>query len=564
MYRIIPIILLTPLLIACPCDAESDAELCGDRECGSATLLDSCGDMRDVDCGVCDNDDECQENQCISDSDVEPCDNAQELCEEAGVECGETELEDSCSGPREVNCGGCEEPEECDDGLCVCVGESDEELCEEIDEGECGEVEFVDRCEEERMVECEPCAEGDATLGAVRDAESGELVEDALIRVYQWPPPGGEHFSWVWGEDWRSGDPDYAMSTVSGAQAGDTNFEFTSDDAICVGDAEEATLNPHQKYRIRVDAPGYDSRIFYRYHTGYDQGDCPSECLAAPEARCNRMDFELWPQGADHRLYPDLMVDDRDLEDHQWQCALLPSGSTHDRLIGLRVTTAVANVGQGPFHLHGTSEGSSGTLYQRISRTDGEVDLLPVESDFFDYNSPGMPNFMAWVRMGLVDPVDECLDVENRPGDCLSNDHEKLSFCLYDSDPFDDDIKAAYGTFTPIFTNPPVCADKYDQGTTHGWKDTYGLHLPDQAIMLGPPEVASTLGERWIEVEFDPRRVVHEEDRRNNVARTTVVVPSDTESLCEDSSTALDCRGASASWSTQQRRQCPAYLDFGG
>lgn len=567
MHRLVPIAIFTLFLVACTCEAETDEELCGDRDCGSATLIDRCGEMRDVHCGSCELDEECEQNQCVSESDDngdDPCDDPELLCEKAGIECGQAQLEDSCSGMREVDCGDCTSPDECDDGVCVCVGEDDEELCEDIDPGQCGEVEVVDVCGEERRVECESCAEGDSTFGAVRDGESGEFVEDALIRIYKWPPTGGEHYDWEWKEDWRADDPDFMANTGDSAGLGDANYEFTSEDAICVGDAESASLRAHQWYRIRLDAPGYDSRIVYRKHRGYDHQSCPSDCRAADESGCHRMDFELWPQGTARPLYPDLMVDERDLEDHRWQCALMPDEGAHDHLIGLRVTTAVANVGEGPFHLHGTpgeENDEKGQVYQLITHSDGTVEERPLESDFFDYHAPRMPNFMAWVRMGLVEPVDECRDVDDRPQECLSHDHEKLSFCLYDSDRFDGDIKAAHDGLTSLFTNPPVCDDKYDQGTTQGWKDTYGLHLPDQAIMLGPPEEASTLGERWIEVEFDPRRMVYEGDRSNNAARTTITVPSDVAELCDDPSTTLDCTGASEQWDTVQRRQCPAYLD---
>lgn len=500
MHRFIPILALAIFLTACQCDAETDGELCGDRACGEATLIDRCGEMRDVQCGSCETFEDCEQHQCVCEPepdevfcadlgaecgpaditdrcgqrrlvdcgdcpDVGECVNylclcdgesVASLCDDAETECGSTEVVDSCGNMRQVDCGTCAAPDECDGGQCLCFPESDDELCEELATGECGEVEFVDSCEQGRTILCEPCAEGDATFGAVRDAETNALVEDALIRVYHWPPPGGEHYDWEWKHNWRADDPDYAANTGDVDGPGDANYEFTTAQPICVGDAVSASLDPHRWYRIRVDAPGYEPRIFYRHHTGYDPADCPSACPAAPASGCHRMDFELWPQGADHPQYPDLLVDPRDLENHQWQCAHMPDGAQHDYLIGLRVTTAVANVGEGPFHLHGTSDGGGdGQAYQLITHSDGSVEQREIESDFFDYYASGMPNFMAWVRLGLVDPVDECRDVDDRPADCLTNAHEKLSFCLYDSDRFDGDIKAGYGGLTSLFTPPP-------------------------------------------------------------------------------------------------------------
>ncbi len=601
--------LLFFFLTGCECQPESDAELCGDRQCGVASLLDRCGDTREVDCGGCEAYEDCQDHQCLCEpeSDDELCaeaaatcgtltvtdgcmeqrqiecgdcpeigeciDNvcrcddepAQSLCEMAQAECGETTVTDSCGIARTIGCGQCDEPEECADNQCVCFAESDDELCAE-QAGVCGPLEVVDRCNETRQLHCEPCAFGDSTLGAVRNGETGELVDDALVRVYQWPPAGGEHYDWIWSAGYRADDPDFAATTVDGGGPSgvDINFELASDEPICLGDATSASLAPHSWYRIRVDRPGFEPAYFYRYHGGYDFEDCPGLCPADDDSGCHRWDFEIWPDDATYALYPNLTIDVRTLDDREYECAILPASSPYDELIGLRAATGVANVGQGPFHLEGLPGGDDGmgVVHQHISWSDGTEESREIESEFFNYNASGQPRFMAWLRLGLVDPVDSCRDVDDRPDSCLSNEYEKLSFCLIDSDEFDRDIKTQYGGLTALFTDPPICSGGYQQGITQGWKDVYQRTLPGQLVILGPPSVASSLGQVWLEAFLDPREVLFEEDRNGNVARITVDIPTDTHTICDDPARTIDCTVPPYQYSNEQRWGCPRYLDF--
>ncbi len=595
-----------------PCTPETRKELCGDRQCGTYSTVDRCGTPRQVECGVCDDHEECIDHQCLCTPETDPelcasnaavcgpitvidaclevrelfcgdcpeegecidnicrCDDepVQPLCESVGAACGTVEITDSCGILREVGCGLCEGSEECIDHQCVCFAETDPELCEDRPAGECGTITVEDRCGDDRTLLCEPCAAGDATLGAVRDALTGELIEDALIRVYQWPPPVGASEDWVWPSGYRADDPDFAASTRGpddNGPASDVNYELTDGDPICVEDAPTATLVAHQWYRVRVDRPGYEPRIFYRYHQGFSFDQCPSACPASSEAGCHRWDFDLWPDDALRPLMPDLVVDARNLNDQQWQCAHLPPGSTHERVIGLRFAAGAVNVGTGPFRLEGQSEtsGTSGIVHQVIQWSDGSTEINEFESERFIYDSPVQPRLMVWLRLGLVDPVDECRDVDDRPASCLSHTHEKWSFCLHDSDEFDRDAKTLFGGLTSIFTNPPTCITGTIQGITSGWKDTYQKHLPDQSVIMGPPSEASTLGSRWLEVELDPRRVLELPDRLGTVARVLVDIPSNTAAFCDDPDTILDCTGHPDNYTLPQRWGCPRYLDYG-
>ena len=182
-----------------------------------------------------------------------------------------------------------------------------------------------------------------------------------------------------------------------------------------------------------------------------------------------------------------------------------------------------------------------------------------VESGTFEYyDDHNHIHFMNWFRMSLVEPVDECRDIDTRSADCVTDDGIKISYCLHDLDPFDGDVMNLYGGSSAMFLNPPTC-DTTEQGITQGWKDTYARGLPGQVIILGTPDVVSAMGEQWIEAEVDPERVLQEADRTGNLARKLVEAPADAEVLCSPA-LALDCSGPPSSFDAAQRRQCRDYL----
>ena len=611
MLRTITFVLFSIFLLAfnagCTCDAESDDELCDHRECGEATLVDRCGDSRTVDCGSCQDHQECTDHQCHCEGEPAPwlcdqhdancgelsvtdgcneqrtvdcgscpsagecvdnrCDCSEQadgkLCDVHGFDCGSAVVTDACGDSRDVDCGGCEDLYECGDNQCVCVGESDDQLCEEVP-GACGSLEIADACGETRNVDCGSCASGDSMIGAVRDADSGDLLDDALVRIWRWPDDGGDHYRWLWEEDWRGDDPDFAITTGDMADEMDVNYEFAQGDPLCVDDAQTGAVESHEWYRIRVERPGYDSEVFYRHVDDFDAATCPDECPTDDDSRCLRQDFELWPHESDRTHYPDLLADPRDLQDHQWQCAQLPDGAKHDELIGLRVRLGIANVGPGPFHLEGSSgDGGDdkGVVLQHLTRSDGGTDTVTIDSDLYDYYDDPRRRFMVWAHMRLVDPGDDCLDVDGRSDDCVLHTNRKLSFCLHDYIGFDEESMALYGGVNMLFADPPIC-DTAEQGITPGWKDVYSRDLPGQAVILGDPSDASEVGEKWIEVDADPYRILDEKDRSTNVARLTISPPDDIDGLCEDPDTLLDCTVDPSDYDGIQRWQCPDYLEY--
>lgn len=192
------------------CRAASEADLCDehDFECGVHEVIDNCEDEREIDCG--DEETVCEEHETCGGGDQEGVcgctpETDEQLCDEHGVECGPLDeavdetVVDSCGDEREVeSCGDeqevCPEDETCggagEPGICGCVPETSEELCDEYGV-ECGYLEdVVDSCgeehdeilcgeEEEVCGEHETCGGGDqeGVCGCTPETDD-ELCED--------------------------------------------------------------------------------------------------------------------------------------------------------------------------------------------------------------------------------------------------------------------------------------------------------------------------------------------------------------------------------------------------
>jgi MYXO-CTERM domain-containing protein len=161
----------------CECQAETDEELCGrfSAQCGTISKRDRCGAVRTVSCGGC-ADGSCQEyNKCPTckvESDAQ-------FCARLSVSCGEVQADDNCGTPRTANCGGCSEPKDsCTLGLCVCEPETDAQYCERIG-ASCGMYDGRDNCGIERTVNCGICPpcdsgpQGNTQICAALDSACG-------------------------------------------------------------------------------------------------------------------------------------------------------------------------------------------------------------------------------------------------------------------------------------------------------------------------------------------------------------------------------------------------------
>ncbi|RAL25106.1 hypothetical protein DL240_02515 [Lujinxingia litoralis] len=89
------------------CQPPTDAEICESEgaQCGTLNVIDTCNQLREVECGSCSGTgEECtSENQCL----CEPQSEA-ELCAANNYRCGSYDtVVDNCGESREINCGGC-------------------------------------------------------------------------------------------------------------------------------------------------------------------------------------------------------------------------------------------------------------------------------------------------------------------------------------------------------------------------------------------------------------------------------------------------------------------------
>ena len=172
----------------CGCTGESDEQLCAEAEveCGPLPeiVVDSCGVEREIEsCG--DEEEVCGEFEtCGGAGEPGICgcegESDEELCLAEGIECGPLEeVTDLCGDVRTIEscgeeaevcgefetCGGADEP-----GVCGCVPETNEELCE-FNEIECGPLEDItDSCGQTRIIdtcgiESEVCDEFDTCGG---------------------------------------------------------------------------------------------------------------------------------------------------------------------------------------------------------------------------------------------------------------------------------------------------------------------------------------------------------------------------------------------------------------
>lgn len=102
----------------CECATESDATFCTrlGAECGTLTGTDNCGVLRlNVNCGGCDADETCNNNicECVPETNVQ-------FCTRLGVQCGSLSGTDNCGNSRTVSeCGPCSGVQVCNRGICV-------------------------------------------------------------------------------------------------------------------------------------------------------------------------------------------------------------------------------------------------------------------------------------------------------------------------------------------------------------------------------------------------------------------------------------------------------------
>lgn len=141
-----------------PCEEMSDDEVCDwvAYECGEAQLEDpdpDCDETHRVQsCGSCSSYETCTDNQCVCDPD--------ELCDEIeddtdGQACGLHSVGFKCDNIEFVDCGGCDQGQQCDtaSGTCRDCGVDCEDKCGQFVPDGCGN--FVDCTEQDVGHECD-------------------------------------------------------------------------------------------------------------------------------------------------------------------------------------------------------------------------------------------------------------------------------------------------------------------------------------------------------------------------------------------------------------------------
>jgi hypothetical protein len=150
--------------------------------------VDSCGFERTIEsCGTCGDGEACTDGACVCVPETDA-----ELCADAGFVCGELTIVDACGFDRTVvSCGGCGTGTTCEEGACVVLAQSDAELCQDVG-ATCGAILAEDATGEVRRVaSCgtcglgEVCGEGGANLcGASTWEWEAPSTADDLLAVH--------------------------------------------------------------------------------------------------------------------------------------------------------------------------------------------------------------------------------------------------------------------------------------------------------------------------------------------------------------------------------------------
>jgi subtilisin-like proprotein convertase family protein len=182
----------------------------------------------------------------------------------------------------------------------------------------------------------------------------------------------------------------------------------------------------------------------------------------------------------------------------------------------LRFSQATPNIGDGPLEMRGGAVQQDGTqqVVQRIrNRAGGSRDRT---AGFFVFHPQhGHIHFDGYsvynLRRALPDANG---DGQPELGDIVATGG-KISFCLLDSDVFDDSLP----NFDPSgrYRN---CGQT--QGISVGWEDIYDASLEGQSI-----DLTNVLpGRYWLESIVDPDNHLLEKNESNNVGRVLITIPN--------------------------------------
>lgn len=185
----------------------------------------------------------------------------------------------------------------------------------------------------------------------------------------------------------------------------------------------------------------------------------------------------------------------------------------------LRLTTAVANLGDGPLELRGGTSRPDGTqeVYQRVYNDGGSTDHLA--GSFTFHPEHGHIHFDNFTRYNVRE-----MTSGGGVGTVLRSG-QKVSFCL-----FDQMIESPALPGAPASPAYLDCSTGSVQGISVGWSDVYQKGLPDQWVDV----TGLAAGQYWLEVVADPDDHILESDESNNSVRISVQLDPDGTSLRPD------------------------------
>ncbi len=193
------------------------------------------------------------------------------------------------------------------------------------------------------------------------------------------------------------------------------------------------------------------------------------------------------------------------------------TGWTYSANNEIRFSTGMANGGQGPFELNGTTtkiDNGNGSFSHVVNQTiywDDATTTTQVAGTFTYHETHGHTHFDDFAVARLrIRPTDQSVGGIVALG-------PKTSFCLIDIVRYDK-------TLTGSPANGVYSCSKTKQGISVGWNDVYSSGLEGQSIsIVGVPN-----GDYWLEVEADPQDHILENNEVNNVTRIAITISGQT------------------------------------
>lgn len=189
--------------------------------------------------------------------------------------------------------------------------------------------------------------------------------------------------------------------------------------------------------------------------------------------------------------------------------------SQTDDSLFLKLTNSIANLGDGPFELFPVNNEKEKTTdaYQRVYTHD-EDDTWTVFSEEKIGTFAFHPTHSHWHFEGFATYELHSKAEGGGIGDEVLASTDKVSFCMLDSDVYDDTLEH-YEGFHYQF-----CRQDDAQGISVGFSDVYTYFLPGQSIdVTGVPA-----GEYWLVSTADPDNYIVETNEKNNSAAVLVTI----------------------------------------